>query len=276
MGWWIPHSAWPVCSYRGFARRWVHVNDRRARLGVGVGVLGLGLGVAAAVWDAVLLALLAGSAALVAGVAATRLVGHLRTADERIAELADEVGRLESSERHTAELLAARIDRTAIRTGPEQPDHLTDPASGLFSEAYFDVAIESRIASARRRLRPIAVALIDVIDGLGTANAQPADPVWVGALLLETVREADTVCRMTDGGYAVIMEDTPENGAIFCIERLRKAMVEREPHLTLWAGVACYPAHGLTDVEVVGQARRALRSAREWRQHRIEVASTSD
>lgn len=252
------------------------MNDRRALLGAGVGVLGLSLGLAAVVWDLVLLAVLAGSAALVAGVAATRLVTSLRTADERISALADEVDRLECSERHIAELLAARIGRNATRTGPEQPDHLTDPASGLFSEAYFEVAIESRIASARRRLRPITVGLIDVIDGLGTANAQPADPVWVGALLLETVRESDTVCRLADGGYAVIMEDTPENGAIFCIERLRKAMVEREPQLTMWAGVACYPAHGLTDQEVVGQARRALRAAREWRQHRIEVATGAD
>jgi len=120
------------------------------------------------------------------------------------------------------------------------------------------------------------VALIDIIDGLGTPEAQPADPVWVSGLLLETVREADTVCRLDDGAYAVIMEDTPENGAIFCIERLRRAMVEREPGLNLWAGIACYPAHGLTDEEVVGRARRALKAAREWRQHRIEIATTGD
>lgn len=265
-----------MCLYPGAPRRLEHVNDRRALLGVGVGALGLALGLAAALWDIVLFALLAGSTALVAGVSVVRLLDALRSADERISELSEEVDRLEHAERHTAELLAARIDRNATRTGPEQPDHLTDPTSGLFSEAYFTVAIESRIASARRRLRPIAVAMIDVIDGLGTPNAHPADPVWVGSLLLETVREADTVCRLNDGGYVVIMEDTPENGAIFCIERLRRAMVEQRPELTLWAGVACYPAHGLTDADIVRQARHALRSAREWRQHRIEVASTAD
>lgn len=252
------------------------MNDRRALLGVVAGGMGLALGVAAAVWQVVQLAVVAGSLALVAGVSVVRLVGIIRTADTRINELAEEVDRLELSERHTAELLAARIDHNAHRTGPEQADHLTDPVSGLFSEAYFNVAIDSRIASARRRLRPVAVAMIDVIQGLETDLAHPADPVWVGSILLETVREADTVCRMDDGGYVLIMEDTPENGAIYCIERLRRTMVERGEDLTLWAGVACYPAHGLTETEIVAQAHTALEHAREWRQHRIEVASAAE
>jgi predicted signal transduction protein with EAL and GGDEF domain len=41
----------------------------------------------------------------------------------------------------------------------------------------------------------------------------------------------------------------------------------------MWAGVACYPAHGLTTEEVLDRADLALDMAREWRQDRIEVAS---
>ena len=41
----------------------------------------------------------------------------------------------------------------------------------------------------------------------------------------------------------------------------------------MWAGVACYPAHGFTTDEVLDRADLALDMAREWRQDRIEVAS---
>ena len=41
----------------------------------------------------------------------------------------------------------------------------------------------------------------------------------------------------------------------------------------MWAGVACYPAHGFTTDEILDRADNALDMAREWRQDRIEVAS---
>jgi hypothetical protein len=43
--------------------------------------------------------------------------------------------------------------------------------------------------------------------------------------------------------------------------------------LTLWAGVACYPAHAFDAGEILTQADAALTAAREWRQDRIEVAT---
>ncbi|MCK7470616.1 MAG: GGDEF domain-containing protein [Desulfomicrobium escambiense] len=34
----------------------------------------------------------------------------------------------------------------------------------------------------------------------------------------ETLREADIACRLDDGTFAVILEDTPENGAVWTVE----------------------------------------------------------
>ena len=70
----------------------------------------------------------------------------------------------------------------------------------------------------------------------------------------------------------MILEDTPENGAIWTIERLRRCLAERVEQSTLWAGIACYPAHGFDSNEILGQAEIALTSARDWPQDRIEVA----
>ncbi|WP_334141169.1 GGDEF domain-containing protein [Rhabdothermincola sp.] len=253
--------------------------NRRPFAVLAVGAIGLVVGVAAAVWDAVALAVVAGSLALVAGVAGYRLVGLLYRARKEIDELQEKVQQLEQTVDHEARAraevekkLASRIELTAMRKST-QGDALTDEPSGLFSEGYFTVALDARIAAARRNLRPVAVALIEVIEGLDSGLPRPAEPATVAQTIRETIREADTACRLLDGGYALVLEDTTENGAIWTVERIRRRLVTRSSGLTMWAGVACYPAHGLSTEEVLDRADLALDMAREWRQDRIEVAS---
>jgi hypothetical protein len=53
---------------------------------------------------------------------------------------------------------------------------------------------------------------------------------------------------------------------------VRRNLVSRFGSHTMWAGVACYPAHAFSADELLDQARLALGSAREWKQDRIEVA----
>ncbi|MBS1839009.1 MAG: diguanylate cyclase [Actinobacteria bacterium] len=169
-------------------------------------------------------------------------------------------------------------DDTATRGGHEQipasgPSTLTDVDSQLFSEAYFLVALQSRLASARRHLRPVSVCLMEVTEGQNDADAGPPPAGRVADAIRQTVREADIACRMDDGTFAVILEDTPENGAVWTVERTRRNLVSRFGTHTMWAGVACYPAHAFSGDELVTQARAALRSAQEWNQDRIEVAA---
>jgi two-component system cell cycle response regulator len=160
-------------------------------------------------------------------------------------------------------------------SGPEiEPGELlTDPTTDLFSEAYLRVALDSRLASARRHLRPVAVALLEVTEGIPDDQVAPAPPERVADAIRETVREADIACRMNDGHFAVILEDTPENGAVWTVERIRRNLVSRFGHHTLWAGVACYPAHAFDSDELMAQVRLALEAAKEWKQDRIEVAA---
>lgn len=247
-------------------------------LGIVLGVAGFAAGLAgtltAAVW-----ALVAGTVALGAGATATWAALAERAAcrqrDElqtRVAEL-DATLRRESAARAELEAqLSSRIKLTAMRRSTER-DALTDGSTGLFSEGYFTVALDTRIAAARRNLRPVAVVLMEVIEGLDSGQPRPAAPRDVASSILETIREADTACRLLDGGYALVLEDTTENGAIWTVERIRRRLAGEHPNLTLWAGVACYPAHGLSTDEVLDRADLALDMAREWRQDRIEVAT---
>lgn len=143
-------------------------------------------------------------------------------------------------------------------------DALRDDDSGLLNEAYFRAALPNRVATARRVLRPISIAVI-VVD---LDEATPA----VAFALLDTLRESDTACRLADGRFALLLEDTPEDGAVWTVERVRRLLGEQHSTAMLWAGVASYPAHALEAADLLDLAEQALVAARQWDASRIEVA----
>jgi two-component system cell cycle response regulator len=256
----------------------------QAALGAAAGVLAL------------LAGLIAHSAETRAEIAATTNETMRTELDATKAEAAigrDELAELRRQHGNTQQTLAdllanqppagsfdRKLDSTAAPTASQPERHsqtdtrlLADPETNLFSEAYFRVALDARIASARRHLRPVAVALMQVAEGSGGIGAQAADPIKVTGSIRQTLRDADTACRMSDGCFALILEDTPENGAVWTVERIRRNLTSRHGLHTLWAGVACYPAHAFSTDELLDQASLALDAAREWKQDRIEVAT---
>ena len=251
-----------------------------------IGLVAAGLGVAALLVSSPVLGLAAGGAGAIAGILALSVPGDDPEAasDERAlfeAQLEDRAVALRGAQqdvelaRHRiAELEQEVAALTPVPVATPAADDvaaLTDADSQLFSEAYFRVALDARIASARRHLRPVAIALIDINEGLATASS-PAPPSRAAESIRQTVRDADTACRLADGTFAIILEDTPENGAVWTVERVRRNLVSRFGNHTMWAGVACYPAHAFSTDELLDQARQALASAKEWKQDRIEVA----
>lgn len=171
--------------------------------------------------------------------------------------------------------LAAAEEVAAAPSAPESPAELTatDPETGLLGEAYFAITLERLVAAAKRHLRPVAVVLLEVADPTGgTIDARA-----IAQLLVDTLRDADIACRLNDGSacFGVVLEDTPENGAVWSVERFRRAMNGRDG-LVLRAGIACYPAHAFDAGELRIRATDALGAARQWRQDRIEVATASE
>ena len=258
-----------------------------------MGVIGLAAGVAAAAADMPAFALVAAAAALVAGVFALLSGRHGRVQQAASAGLHGDITELESAlaaqvqARISAEeavrslgdqlALAQRESTKATQDSLPQADRtidaLTDAATGLFSQEFFLVAVDARIAAARRHLRPVGVVMLEVVEGLRTEQPQPAHPAMVAETVNATLREADTACRMRDGRFALVLEDTSENGAIWTVERIRRSLNEQAQNLTLRAGIACYPAHAFGASELLSRANDALTSARDWQQDRIEVAT---
>ena len=247
--------------------------------GLALGALGVVAGVITAAFDAPALGLVAGALALAAAVVAGLVARHNSEAAAR--QLAD-------AEARVASLTEERDAAVAALPAPEpeevddvtllalEEDALADPETGLFGEPYFEVTVQGRVAAARRHLRPVAVVLVDVATGVRAGEPEPLSPAAVAAALKATLREADTTCRLDDRTFGLVLEDTPENGAVWTVERLRRTIAADHNGVTLRAGVACYPAHAFDAGELRDRAGAALAAAREWRQDRIEVATASE
>ena len=272
--------------------------DSRALVAIAVGITGLVLGLLS-LSEGSLIGVFAGIAALGAGVAgwfngknlagveielarekansadlqeavATQVQARL-TAEEAVSSLGSELAATQASEAARTERIEKDVRSEGQLTGSAARQVIIEPATGLFTEAYFRAAVEARVAAARRHLRPVAIVLMEVTTGEGDSRGQ-AQPDVVADYILDTLRESDTACRTSKGLYALVLEDTPENGAVWTVERIRREIAENEANMTVWAGVACYPAHAFEVRDLVGKASEALEAATEWHQDRIEVA----
>jgi two-component system cell cycle response regulator len=179
---------------------------------------------------------------------------------------------LESEAREAAESRLAWRSRLGSLRRTRQGGSLIDPESGLLLEGWLTAAVESRIASGRRRLTPVAVVMLEVAEDLDTEDPHDVDAANVAGILRATVREADGTFRLDEGGFAVLLEDTDDMGALLVTKRFGEAIESMAPGAVVRAGVACYPAHGMAANELLDRADDALELARRWRQHRIEVA----
>ena len=247
--------------------------DRRALLGLLSGAAGLALGAAAVALGSPLLGVVAASCALVAGVMCLFVATRLREHHRHTEALRREILQLEDA------LLAEREAFESANVLSESADAVAagavrDPETGLLGESYFELALEHRIAAARRQLQPVALLLL-TLDAEGTTEQGRQDVIIAFADILRgTLRESDTVCRIGAASFAVVLEDTSEAGAVWAAERLRAALVrQRDALVRLAAGVAAYPTHALEAGQVLQRARGALEAARASGSSRVEVAS---
>jgi len=178
----------------------------------------------------------------------------------------------ESEARQSAESRLAWRSRLGSLRRTRQGGTMLDPESGFLLEGWLTTAVESRIASGRRRLTPVAVVMLEALEYVQIDDPRDVDAGKIAELLQATVREADGTFRLDEGGYAVVLEDTDDMGALLVTKRFGEAVEAMAPGAVVRAGVACYPAHGMTAREVLDRADEALEQARRWRQHRIEVA----
>lgn len=218
--------------------------DRRALPGLCGGLAGCFFGVVGAVVGSPIITVIGAACALLAGASSLALLDEARRAERRAAIVVAELATLQEIQ----------------ASGPPQNRTVLDPETGLPDVRYFEVALEGRMAAARRHLWPVSVVLLEFTPHpdhrLNEAIAA------FTTLMRHTLREADVVCRIAPRTFGLLLEDTNEAGAVWAAERLQAAVAKDTVGAEgLAAGVASYPAHGLKASEILVRARGALMRA---------------
>jgi two-component system cell cycle response regulator len=152
---------------------------------------------------------------------------------------------------------------------------ITDGLTGLWNYRYFTMTVSKEIERAARFSRPLALVMLDLDHFKGvndTFGHQRGDTVLIelaGRIRAE-VRDVDTVARYGGEEIVVVLPETDEAGAAQLVERICNS-VRRKPfgepgippvHLTVSAGVAVFPVHGLAASVLLARADEALYSAK--------------
>ncbi|MCC6853106.1 MAG: GGDEF domain-containing protein [Rubrivivax sp.] len=167
---------------------------------------------------------------------------------------------------------------------------LRDPLTGLHNRRFLFEAAPGMIERARRQEEPLTVALLD-LDHFKLLNDtyghQAGDTVLkrFAALLTQTVRRSDVVCRHGGEEFVMLMSglDGADTHAVLerMLEEFQRASGEfagrrRLPSCSFSAGIAIFPTHGATLEQLLSRADRALYRAKQQGRSRIEqVPGTS-
>src|SRR5437763_8731148 len=172
--------------------------DRRMLPGAVVGGVGLLLGVAGVLLSSPILGLIAGLFALGGGLVAIAETRRVQEAETAAASAVDAV-----TLRHL-ELFTSARDRS-----------LVDDETGLPDQRFFELALEGRVAAARRHLWPVTLVLVELELDIppGDEHAEAEALASFSVLVRRTLREADIACRISPTRFGMILEDTAEEGA---------------------------------------------------------------
>jgi diguanylate cyclase (GGDEF)-like protein len=142
---------------------------------------------------------------------------------------------------HNADL-HARVAESALR----------DPLTGLLNRRYFDEAVETAYANARRAGTELSLIVLD-LDRFSAVNNEYGHVVGDAVLrriaraIKSATREGDVVVRYGGEEFVVVAPATDGEGAVLAAERIREAVAAtasepvdgRYVSLTISAGVAC-------------------------------------
>lgn len=225
----------------------------RVIFGLALGVAGTLFGVASVLLSNQALAVTAGFCAVAAClvVGATSLSALFPKRAKRPSTLADAAGKVD-------------IDNPVPIGGSTTEQSVIDPVTELPDARFFEVAVDGRVAAARRHLWPVSIVLVRLgFDATSSDEAEKSSALIAFAeLMRQTLREADIACRLDESTFGLILEDTSEEGGVWTAERLQIALShDSSPIRRLVAGVAAYPTHGLFAKDVLTRAQSALQRA---------------
>lgn len=161
---------------------------------------------------------------------------------------------------------------------------VTDELTGLFNRRHFAVNFEREFLRAKRYKSELSIAVIDV-DFFKKVNDTHGHSCGdyvlkeIAFMALETFRKTDMVFRYGGEEFVVILTETPMDGALIPLERLRRA-VEEYPFshhgenlkVTISVGTVSFNDEIQSADEFFDYADKALYEAKENGRNQIKIA----
>ncbi|MBB4661901.1 diguanylate cyclase [Conexibacter arvalis] len=163
---------------------------------------------------------------------------------------------------------------------------MTDALTGLPNRWALQDALKRMLAQTARSRSSLGLVLLDLdhFKQLNDTHGHDAGDqalAAVGHALLSELRESDLPARSGGEEFAVLLPDTPLEGALAVAEQLRRAIAAIDlpfPGVTLTAsfGVAVLPLHALEADGLMRAADRALYAAKRAGRDRVEAAAAPE
>jgi diguanylate cyclase (GGDEF)-like protein len=179
--------------------------------------------------------------------------------------------------------LIGELEAAQLRERSLYEQATRDPLTGLYNRRAMNEYLAREMARFARTQEPVALLMLDV-DRLKLLNdslshsAGDAALVAVAETLLVGARSVDVVCRFGGDEFVIIMSGADAEAAYRRAEELRErvgelAVGEQESvmPLSLSIGVAMAPADGVTAVDLMVAADRALHAAKEAGRDQVAV-----
>jgi diguanylate cyclase (GGDEF)-like protein len=161
---------------------------------------------------------------------------------------------------------------------------IRDPLTGLFNRRYMEETLDRELKRSTRTGSPIAVIMMDLDhfkDYNDTFGHNAGDELLsaLGNLVKSEIRGEDIACRYGGEEFLLIIPGTSMEVGMERAELLRLAVKEMHVHqgglkpITLSLGVAVYPIHGGTGLDLILAADAALYQAKRAGRDRVIAAA---
>lgn len=161
---------------------------------------------------------------------------------------------------------------------------LTDGLTKIANRRHFDLIVDSEIRKARSYSRPLSLAMVDLDDFKyfnDRYGHQAGDKILIRIAqnIRRNIRDTDFVARYGGEEFVIVFPETNNLTSLKVAERIRSAISsgtinlagKRSRKITVSIGVATYPAAGLTTIELISNADRALYRAKTLGKNRVET-----
>lgn len=186
---------------------------------------------------------------------------------------------------HEHQELENRLQEVAGEKTALQNLALHDGLTGLYNRRFLDAAIVREIALAEREQRQLAVVMLD-LDHFKNVNDQfghsAGDEVLkaLADIMKKFSRESDLICRFGGEEFVAIIPNMSASQAFERAEiwrsQLEKMTVnfgENSIKITLSAGIAIYPDHGVNGEELILRADEMLYQSKRSGRNQVSIAT---